>query len=115
LNTFTSAEVSALQALTALANSGAGFAIAKTGASTFANVATGGGGGYTVLASTEIPDGIITVFTFASATAQPTFMLIDFAQKPAVNRDSSVNWTWAAGPKQATIAIPPYNDISAIV
>lgn len=59
----TSSEVSALTALTALATSGAGFAIAKTGAGTFANVAFGSISSITALT------GDITATGPGSATA----------------------------------------------
>lgn len=73
------------------------------------------GGGFSKLAATETPDGNILVFTFATASVQPSFLIIDGVWSEATNPDSSVNWTWNAGLKQATLAIPPNKSIKGIV
>lgn len=74
----------------------------------------GGGGGFTTLAPTETPDGITTVFTFSTATAQPTFIVSDNAMMQATTKSGVVNWTWNAGAKQATMTLPPNEDIIGI-
>ena len=75
-----------------------------------------GGGGFSTLAATETPNGSTTVFTFASATAKPHFVMSDHVWMPSTDADGvTVNWTWNNGTKKATMTIPPYNDIIAIV
>lgn len=74
----------------------------------------GGGGGFTTLAPTETPNGIRTVFTFATATSQPTFIVSDNAMMQATTKSGTVNWTWNSGSKQATMTIPPIDDIVGI-
>lgn len=68
----------------------------------------------TPLESDETPDGNRTVFTFSTATAQPTFIVSDNAHMRATTKSGTVNWTWNAGTKQATMIIPPQEDIVAI-
>lgn len=111
-----SAEVAIVNALAALAITPANQAIAKTGATTFSNVSTGtGGGGFTILLPTETPDGNQTVFTFSAATSQPTFIVSDNAMMRATGkRAAAINWTWNNATKQATMTIPPSDDIVAI-
>lgn len=75
------------------------------------------GGGFTVLTATETPNGVLKVFTFSAATGQPTFLLVDNAIVPAVNKDTTINWTWNGGTTQATLSagsVAPLNDIRAI-
>lgn len=74
-----------------------------------------GGTGLTQLSATETPDGSITVFTFPSATAQPSYLIVDNVWMRATTKSGSVNWTWSAGLKQATLSIPPNEDIIGIV
>lgn len=76
---------------------------------------TSAGGGFTQLAATETPNGVLTVFTFASATTQPSFVLSDNVWYKATTKAGTVNWTWNAGAKQATLTIPPTDDIGAVV
>lgn len=76
---------------------------------------TAAGGGFTVLVATEVPNGVRTVFTFAGATAQPTYMRVDGTLTKAVSASGTVNWTWNAELKQATLAVPAQDDIDAIV
>lgn len=82
-----------------------------------ANVAiTGGGGtGISVLNSTETPNGILTVFTFAGAAAQPSFLVSDNVWMRATTKGGTIQWTWNAGAKTATLTIPPVDEIFAIV
>lgn len=90
---------------------------------TGATVSNGGGGvadvlisgsGLTVLNATETPNGNITVFTFAGASAQPTFIVADNALTRATTKSGTVNWTWNGGTKKATLTIPPADEIFAI-
>jgi hypothetical protein len=75
---FTSSEELTIQNLNALAVSGASQAIRKTGANTFANVATGSGGGVGAWSTPpESPDGTITVFTVGASA--PTDVVADGA------------------------------------
>ena len=78
-------------------------------------VLTSSGGGFTTLSATETPNGVITVFTFATATAQPSFIISDNVMQRAVTGAGTVNWTWNAGLKQATLAVPPVDDCLGIV
>lgn len=72
-------------------------------------------GGFQTLTATETPNGSLTVFTFASATAQPSFIMSDNVTLRATTAAGTVNWTWNAGTSQATMTIPPQDDITAIV
>lgn len=74
-----------------------------------------GGGGFTPLNSTETPNGVRTVFTFSAATAQPSYIISDNVWMKPVTKAGTVNWTWNAGTKQATMTIPPADDIEGIV
>ncbi len=75
---------------------------------------TGGGGGFTTLQPTETPNGTLTVFTFPTSTGQPTFIVEDNAMMQAVTKSGTVNWTWNNGLQQATMTIPPQDDIVGI-
>ncbi len=92
---------------------GTGITISKNsnGVSTISST---GGGGFTTLTATEVPNGTLTVFTFSTATAQPTFIVSDGTFQPAVAKSGTTNWTWNAGAKQATMTVPPQNDIIGI-
>ena len=76
---------------------------------------SGGGGGFTALQSTETPDGSIAVFTFPTAIAQPSYIRSDNVLLKATSKSGTVNWTWSAGAKQATLTVPPTDDIEAIL
>ncbi len=76
---------------------------------------TAAGGGFTALTATETPNGVRTVFTFAGASAQPTYMRVDGTLTKATSASGTVNWTWNAGLKQATLVIPAQDDIDGIV
>jgi hypothetical protein len=72
-------------------------------------------GGVTELAATETPNGSTTVFTFAAATAKPSYIVADNVWMKATSKAGTVNWTWNSGTKQATLSIPPNDDIFAIL
>lgn len=76
--------------------------------------ATGGGGGFSILTATETPDGNLTVFTFAAATAQPSFVISDNVMMQATTKAGTVNWTWNNVAKQATLTVPPADELCAI-
>lgn len=78
-------------------------------------VSSTGGSGFSALSATETPDGSKTVFTFAAAAAQPSYLVVDNVWMKATSKAGTVNWTWAAGPKQATLTTPANDDIFAIV
>jgi hypothetical protein len=78
-------------------------------------VAATGGSGFTKLTATETPNGVLKVFTFSGASAKPSFLIVDNVWMQATTALGTVNWTWAAGPKQATLTIPPNDDILGIV
>lgn len=73
------------------------------------------GSGFTQLTATETPDGTITVFTFAAASAKPSYLIVDNVWMRSTTKSGSVNWTWNAGSKQATLTIPPSEDIVGVV
>lgn len=77
--------------------------------------APGAGGGFTALVATETPNGSLTVFTFATAGAQPSFIISDGIWMEATDQGSVVNWTWNAGAKTATLTIPPVSGVKGIV
>lgn len=77
--------------------------------------ATGGGSGFTTLLATETPNGSTTVFTFSTATAQPSYVVSDNVWLKPTSAAGTVNWTWNAGTKQAILTIPPNDDIFAVV
>lgn len=74
-----------------------------------------GSGGLTTLAATEIPNGVRKVFTFASATAQPSFILSDNVWMRATSAAGNTNWTWSSGTKQATFTVAPVDDVLGVV
>lgn len=78
-------------------------------------ISASSGAGFTALTATETPNGNITVFTFAAATAQPSYLVVDNVWMKAISKAGTVNWTWNSGTKQATLAIPPNDDIFGIV
>lgn len=67
-----------------------------------------------LLTATETVNGSLTVFTFASATSQPAFVVSDNLLMEAVANDGTINWTWNSGSKQATMAAAPQDDIVAL-
>lgn len=75
---------------------------------------SGGTGGFTTIDATEIPNGVRTVFTFPTATGQPAFIVSDNAMMRATTANGTVNWTWNAGTLEATMTIPPNEDIVGI-
>lgn len=95
---------------------GTGITITRdtTGRST---IAATSGGGFTALNATEIPDGTIQTFTFAGATAQPTYIVADNVWLKAVSKAGRTNWTWNAGLKEATFFgnYAPTDDIFGVV
>lgn len=78
-------------------------------------ISAASGGGFTTLTATETPNGVITVFTFAAAVAQPSFVIVDNVWQRATTKSGTVNWTWAAGPKQITLTVPAQDEILGIV
>lgn len=78
-------------------------------------ISSSGGSGFTQLTATETPNGVLTVFTFALASAQPSFIISDGVWMEATAQDSTVNWTWNNVTKKATMTIPPASAIKGIV
>jgi hypothetical protein len=77
---------------------------------------TAASSGFTRLAPTQTPNGSRTVFTFATATAQPSYVVSDHALMPATDEDGvTVNWTWSQTNKQVTMTIPPNNGLFGVV
>lgn len=74
-----------------------------------------GGSGFSTLAPTETPNGSRQIFTFSSAVAQPSYIIADGAWMVPTAKDGTVAWTWNAGSKQATMTIPPTDDIIGVV
>lgn len=73
------------------------------------------GTGFTTLVATETPNSGRTVFTFAAATAQPTFIVSDNVWMRATTKSGTVNWTWNNGTKQTTMTVAPQDEIYGIV
>lgn len=74
-----------------------------------------GGSGFTTLAATETPDSSLTAFTFSTATAKPSYLVVDNVWMKPVTATGTVNWTWNAGTKVATLIIAPVDDIWGVV
>ena len=74
---------------------------------------SGGGGGFTPLAATETPNSILKVFTFSAASAQPSYLVVDNVWMKPTTAAGTVNWTWAG--TQATLTVPPSDDLWAVV
>ena len=66
------------------------------------------GAGFTTLTATETPNGVLTVFTFASATAKPSYIISDNVWLKPISKAGTVNWTWLG--TEATLTIPPLDD-----
>lgn len=71
--------------------------------------------GFTELSATETPNGSLKVFTFSSASAQPSYVVVDNVWMKATSKAGTVNWTYASGTKKVTLTIPANDDIFAIV
>lgn len=78
-------------------------------------ISSTGGSGFTVLTATQTPNGIRTTFTFAAATAQPSFIVSDGIWLKATSAAGNTNWSWNNLLKQATLSIPPTDDVWAVV
>lgn len=74
-----------------------------------------GGSGFTKLSATETPNSVLTVFTFSTASAQPSFLVVDGVWMQATTALGTVNWTWNNGTKKATLTIPANDDIFGVV
>lgn len=78
-------------------------------------ISASAGGGFSTLAATETPDGIIKVFTFSGASAKPSFLVVDNVWMRDTTALGTVNWTWDNGTKKATLSITPVDEVFAIV
>lgn len=67
-----------------------------------------------VLLPTEAVDGSRTVFTFAGATKQPSFVIRDNAITQPTSSAGTANWTWNNLLKQVTFTLAPQDDAAAI-
>ena len=74
-------------------------------------VTASGGSGFTALAATETPNGSRTTFTFAGASAQPSYLVVDNVWLKAISAAGNTNWSWNNGTKVATVTIPPNDDV----
>jgi len=81
----------------------------------FEPITPSGGTGMTQLTATEIPNGTRTVFTFSSASAKPSFIVADNVWLKETTKSGFTNWSWSAGLKQATLTIPPNEDVWGVV
>lgn len=93
----------------------AGSNVTVTRANGITTIASSGGSGFTLLTATETPNGLLTVFTFSTAAAQPSFIVSDNVWMRATTAALNTNWTWNNGTKKATLTIPPSDDIFAVV
>lgn len=59
--------------------------------------------GFTLLNTTDVPDGSIQAFTFLTATAQPSLVSIDGAFTQAIDNLGITQWTWDNGTKTVTL------------
>lgn len=102
-NELTSSEIEMVQNLRALATSGAGEAIRKTGATTFANVSLGAGGG-TVPTFEDVASGAVddSNMTFV-LTNDPFALCINGQIYPA---GEGMFASYDSGTKTATLAAP---------
>lgn len=66
------------------------------------------------LPATQTPDGSIVQFTFATATAQPRYIVADNVWMKATSASGTVNWTWNSGTSVATLSVAPVDDIWAV-
>lgn len=73
-----------------------------------------GTGGFSTDIPSETPNSIITVFTFPTVSVQPSFVVVDYAMKPATAKNGYVNWTWNGLLKQVTLSTPAQEDIFSI-
>ncbi len=80
-----------------------------------ATITSTGGSGFTTLAATETPNGVLKIFTFALASAQPSYIVSDNVWLKAVAASGTINWTWNNGTKKATLTIPSVDDIWSVV
>lgn len=71
--------------------------------------------GLTPLNATETPNGVIKIFTFSGASAQPSYLIVDNVWMKATSAAGGTNWTWNSGAKQATLTVPAADDIWAVV
>jgi hypothetical protein len=92
----------------------AGSNVTITRANGITTISSSAGGGFTTLAPTETPNGTRTVFTFSTATAKPSFIIVDNVWMQATTKAGTVNWTWNNGTKQATCTVAPTDDIIGI-
>jgi len=76
-------------------------------------ISSTGGAGFSTLSATETPNEVITEFTFASALAQPSYIVVDNVWMKATTAAGTVNWTWSG--TVATLTIPAVDDIWAVV
>ena len=103
----TSAEITVLTNLAALAVSGTGEFIRKTGATTFANATPEEAGSFSVATPSGTVDGVNT--TFAHAT-QPLFLISDGAI-----RIEGVHYTYTGTTIEITDGAPPVQYLRAFV
>jgi hypothetical protein len=93
----------------------AGSGVTITQSNGVKTISSSGVAGFTTLVATETPDGTILVFTFAAATAKPSFIILDGVWTQDTGKNGTVNWTWNNGTKKATVAIAPLSDILGVV
>lgn len=68
-----------------------------------------------VIQASELVNGVTSTFTFASAAAQPSFVVVDGGMERAMSSAGTVNWTWNSGTLQATLTVKPNDDVFALV
>lgn len=81
-----------------------------------ATISSSGGGGFTKLSATEPVDGSRKIFTFATASIQPSLLVSDGVELTPLDQTvaQNVQWTWNEGLLQATMTTPPQFSIFAI-
>jgi hypothetical protein len=69
------------------------------------------GGGVVELTATGTVDGSNQVFTFVE---KPSYIVSDHAWYKETNSTGTTNWSWNAGTMEATMTIPPTEDLFGI-
>ena len=115
----TSSEITLIENLAALPASPLGQFIQKTGMNTFQNASPSGAPGTAAIYKVQTPftiDGNTYFYKFIGLTTTPTFLVIDYAQKPSSAANGSANWSWNVVTNTAQIlTTPPQEDIYAVV
>lgn len=73
------------------------------------------GGGLSQLTTASTVNGTNTTFVFASASAQPSYVVSDGVWLTILDNNSNPQWAWTSGTKTVTMTVPPTGSIFAVV